>query len=259
MTDPAVDQTWLKAAFESDGFASLDQLLGRDEVGRYAALYDRFLDGTISTGRLRSDLGAGSDESVKGQENITQIMWPSELVPVLTDTPAHTRTLALAKAMMGEDMAFDFDMLIDKPPLSNTPTPWHQDCAYWPSLPDQRALSVWIALDEATLENGCMWFVPGSHRLPVRPHRPAGRGGGAIECDGAEEEGVPVPVVPGGCTFHDGRTLHYSRGNTTGGHRRAMILNFRPEKMIRLEREHGYDHGRSHNVRAVRNQAAKEV
>lgn len=250
-----IDVEAVTAEFEKDGFARLEQLLEPGEVTRYLALYDRFLDGSIDTGHLRSDLGAGNNKKASGTENITQIMWPSELVPVLLDTPAYVRAQRLVRGMLGEDMSFDFDMLIDKAPQSDTPTPWHQDCAYWPNLPDKRAASVWIALDASTLENGCMWFVPGSHETGLRPHRSAGKGGGALECDGSEEEGVAIPLASGGCTVHGGGTLHYSRGNSTDGHRRALIINFRPQEMIRLERKQGYDHGKSSNVRQNRNTA----
>ncbi len=244
-------------AFARDGFVKVDALLQAVEVDRLLALYDRFLDGSIKVGSMRADLGAGSDRKEGVKENITQIMWPSEFVPVLHDTPAYQNALRIARELLGEDMAFDFDMLIDKAPQSGTPTPWHQDCAYWPDLPDKRAASCWIALDEATLDNGCMWFVPGSHEGELRPHHPAGKGGGALECDGSEEEGRPVPLPPGACTFHGGGTLHYSRGNTTTGHRRALILNFRPAEMIRLERELGFDHGKSDNTRRNRNKATE--
>jgi ectoine hydroxylase-related dioxygenase (phytanoyl-CoA dioxygenase family) len=157
-------------------------------------------------------------------------------------------------------MAIDFDMLIDKAPMTNTPTPWHQDAAYWIDMPDRRAVSAWVALDEATVDNGCMWFVPGSHLNPLRPHRQAGKGGGALECEATEAEGVPAPLQPGSATFHHGGTLHYSRGNSTESRRRAYIVNFRPEAMVRYEREQGYDHGRSGNVtdRKVRNLSLRE-
>ncbi|MNY42738.1 Phytanoyl-CoA dioxygenase (PhyH) [compost metagenome] len=112
-------------------------------------------------------------------------------------------------------------------------------------MPDKRATSCWLALDEATVDNGCMWFVPGSNLKEVRPHRFAGKEGGALTCDASEEEGVYVALKPGSCTFHQGRTLHYSRGNSTGSDRRAFILNFRPGEMIRYERERGFDHGRN--------------
>jgi len=247
----------LAERFDSDGFVAVNDLLTPEEVEWYVAVYDRFLSGEIDAGALRSDLGAGGDKVKKGTENITQIMWPSEFVPGLKESVAYERALQLARQWLGDDMAFDFDMLIDKGPGTVTQTPWHQDCAYWVDLPDKRAASCWIALDEATQENGCMWFVAGSHKQELRPHRPAGKGGGALECDGTEEEAVCVPLKPGSCTFHGGSTLHYSRGNSTDGHRRALIINLRPQAMIDLEREQGFDHGKSANVRQNRNDGTR--
>jgi len=121
-------------------------------------------------------------------------------------------------------------------------------------MPDTRAASCWIALDETIVDNGCMWYVPGSHKLPIRAHVPAGKGGGALQCMADESEGVPVELHPGGCVFHHGGTLHYSRGNSTDLRRRAFIANFRPKAMIEYEREQGYDHT---GKRQVRDQLAK--
>lgn len=98
-----------------------------------------------------------------------------------------------------------------------------------------------------------MWYVPGAHKELLREHREAGRGGGALECDASEEDGVAVPVPPGSAVLHVGGTLHYSRGNSTDSHRRAFIVNCRPKAMIELERKEGMDHGLTKNVRKVRN------
>ena len=88
---------------------------------------------------------------------------------------------------MGEDMDFDFDMIIAKGAHSDVETPWHQDESYWLDLPDKRALSFWIPMQDVTVretkpkdlpkckdfatenvqvQNGCMWFVPKSHNEP---------------------------------------------------------------------------------------------
>jgi ectoine hydroxylase-related dioxygenase (phytanoyl-CoA dioxygenase family) len=247
--------------FSQDGFASLPQLLSADEVEIYRDIYNLFLDGSIDCGDKRSDLGAGSDAPGGGGtvENITQIMWPSALYPQLLDLPLHERALAMARELIGDDAILDFDMLIDKAPFTGVPTPWHQDASYWVGLPDTRAVSIWVALDEAELDNGCMWYVRGSHETPLRPHWPAGTGGGALQCECSEDEpgATPVPLQPGSAAAHSGHTLHYSRGNTTASHRRAYILNFRPADMIKLEREQGMDHGLSSNERIVRNSDAK--
>ena len=132
-------------------------------------------------------------------------------------------------------------MLINKAPKTNKETPWHQDAAYWIDMPDKRALSIWFAIDKATLDNGCMWYTPGSHLLPLRKHSQPVKGG-ALQCIGTEKESAHVPLNPGSCVIHHGNTLHYSRGNSTNNNRRAFILNYRPKKMVELEREKGYDH-----------------
>ncbi len=238
--------------FDHDGFLAVSDLLRAPEIDDYLRLYDRFLSGEIAVGGRRSDLGAGRESVRAGVENNTQILWPSDSVPELRDGPAHQRALAVARELLGEDASFDFDMLIDKAPRTLTPTPWHQDLAYWIDLPDRRAASCWIALDQATVDNGCLWFVPGSHRRPLRPHRSSAKGG-ALECDGEEAEGVAVPLAAGSCTFHAGGTLHYSRGNATDGHRRALIVNFRPRSMVELERARGFDHGKDAPGRENRN------
>jgi ectoine hydroxylase-related dioxygenase (phytanoyl-CoA dioxygenase family) len=240
--------------FNTNGYLVIPNVISAREVEGYKTIYNKFLDGTIDTGKNRSDLGDGLGNS-KGTENITQIMWPSDFAPELLNMEYHLRTAALAKAIYGEDMEMDFDMLINKAPFTNTPTPWHQDAAYWINMPDKRALSCWLALDDATVNNGCMWYVPGSHLQPLRGHAYAGKAGGALKCEASEAEGVFVELQPGSCVMHHGGTLHYSRGNTTDQMRRALITNFRPADMIALERRHGFDHGRAGNAadRTVRN------
>ena len=72
--------------------------------------------------------------------------------------------------------------------------------AYWPELPDKRAASFWVALDESTLDNGCMWYGPRTHLGPLRAHRKAGAADNApLECDATEAEMVPMPLQPGTC------------------------------------------------------------
>lgn len=112
-------------------------------------------------------------------------------------------------------------------------------------MPDKRAASAWVALDDATPDNGCMWFVPGSHKEPVPDHRPAAEGSHVIMADGVEEaHGKPQPLRAGSATLHSGQTLHYTRGNSTAAPRRAFITNYRPVSMVQWERDNGFDHGR---------------
>jgi ectoine hydroxylase-related dioxygenase (phytanoyl-CoA dioxygenase family) len=244
--------------YNKNGYVVIENIISPEEVAMYRKIYDDFLTGQIEVGANRSDLGANLGESQK-VENITQIMWPSEFLKDLLNLPYHQRALDISKELMGEDLEMDFDMLINKAPQTHTVTPWHQDEAYWVDVPDKRAASCWLALDNATIDNGCMWFVPGSHQNPVRPHRFAAGEGGALTCDASEEEGLAIALTAGSCTFHHGRTLHYSRGNATHGQRRAFIINFRPAAMIQVERALGFDHGKNNaSKRELKNDEFKK-
>ncbi|MRI01131.1 phytanoyl-CoA dioxygenase family protein [Kriegella sp. EG-1] len=233
-----------KTFFKTEGYLVVQSLITATEVEYYSSLYNAFLDNSIDASQYRSDL-SGSDDK---KEKITQIMVPSKLVPELKEKALHLKSLAIAKELMGDDIELDFDMLINKAPFTDTITPWHQDAAYWIDMPDKRAASCWVAIDPAYKENGCMWYTPKSHLSNLVPHSQTGNKG-ALQCDGDEENSVFIELNPGSCVFHQGGTLHYSRGNTTADNRRAMITNFRPKAMIELEREKGVDHTGERKVR----------
>lgn len=249
----------LAQKFAEDGFAEVGSVISPSDLEIYRTIYDRLLSGDIDTGDKRSDLGSHVPRKEGVRENITQIMWPSALHPPLRELPLHEKALSIARVLIGDDAELDFDMMIHKDPHTAVATPWHQDAAYWVDMPDRRAVSIWVALDDASLDNGCMWYVQGSHKQPIRPHRPTSDGKN-IECDCSEDEpgATAIPVKAGEAVAHSGSTLHSSRGNTTNGTRRAYILNYRPAAMIRLERERGADHGLNENVRQVRNSDAQD-
>lgn len=230
--------------FETEGYLVFENLLSSSEIEYYSTLYNAFLSNTIDASRFRSDLSGNGGIN----EKITQIMVPSKLVPELLVKPIHKRSLQIAKELMGNDIELDFDMLINKSPYSDTPTPWHQDAAYWIDMPDKRAASCWVAIDPAYIENGCMWYTPKSHLNPILTHTQTGNKG-ALQCEGSEENSVCIKLAPGSCVFHQGGTLHYSRGNSTSDNRRALITNYRPKAMIKLEREQGIDHTGEREIR----------
>lgn len=226
-----------KTKFIDQGYVKIDSILEIKEIDYFRNIYEEFLNGNIRTDGHRSDLSGSNSK----KELIVQIMRPSLLFPPLQSSNLYHKALKTAKELLGNDMAIDFDMLIDKSPFTNKETPFHQDEAYWIDMKDKRAVSCWVALDDVTKENGCMWFVPKSHELEIRPHTQIGNGG-ALKCEATEEEATAIEMNAGSCTFHHGRTIHYARGNNTSNRRRAIILNFRPQEMIEFERAQGFDH-----------------
>jgi phytanoyl-CoA hydroxylase len=232
----------LKEQFDTQGFVRIEGLVPPEETEMLQNIYNDFLADKYDLTGMRGDL-SGNNDTQKKVEKITQIMRPSLVLPELQATRTYARVLELAKSWMGDDMEIDFDMMIDKAPGTAAETPWHQDAAYWPDMPDKRAISFWIALDDADRENGCMMYVAGSHLHPLKAHfQPSPNA--ALQCKIDEEDIISTGEIPvGSCMAHHGYTLHAALGNTSSDrHRRALIVNLRPSAMITYIRALGYDH-----------------
>mmetsp|Transcript_117711 Transcript_117711/g.366721 ORF Transcript_117711/g.366721 Transcript_117711/m.366721 type:complete len:301 (+) Transcript_117711:97-999(+) len=253
-----LDLERLRRDFEDNGVLPVPGLLDVTNTEVYASLYRRMLTDEVDTSEHRHDLGSHIEgRSRVGRENVPQVMWP-RLYFNAEDGPLHRRALALARALLGPDMALDFDMLIYKGPGEDHPFPWHQDEGYWRmgmkdvTFPDLRATSIWVALDDVDEENGCMWMVPGSHKGECFTHAPLKEGHHTIHTCGDVDPRAEAlldrkrcyPIKAGGAVLNTGRTLHCTGGNHSTRERKAYILNFRPIEMIELERRHGFDHGR---------------
>lgn len=121
------------------GFLQWRGMLDGDEVAQLRAVYDAVLAGEyVESKAHRYDLGAGAVRVSDAVENIVQVMWPSSFVPALHEHPMRQRALEFVAKLHGDpasEWAFDFDMMISKHAHTNTPTPPHQDQAYWIDLP----------------------------------------------------------------------------------------------------------------------------
>ncbi|MGH7857767.1 MAG: phytanoyl-CoA dioxygenase family protein, partial [Candidatus Binatia bacterium] len=139
------------------------------------------------------------------------------------------RFIELVTPLVGGDIRLYWEQAVTKPPRARTELPWHQDNGYAPTEPAEYA-TCWLALADATVGNGCIWVLPGSHRHgPVR-HRMADhtfRTG----YDG-DHAGVPAPLAKGAVLVFSSLLFHRSGPNTTGRHRRSWILQYCPEHAI---------------------------
>ena len=126
------------------------------------------------------------------------------------------------------------DHAMIKPPGEDSKlTNWHQDAPYWPMDP-VGALSAWIAVDDVTIENGCLHFVPGSHSYGrLEPIKLGVEGESIVEklkARGYEvPEPRPMPMKAGGVTFHHGCTFHYAGPNRSTDPRRGFAIIYIPD------------------------------
>jgi len=224
--------------YRRDGFVSVDALTSAAEVVALQGIYDRLFEpGAVIDEQDRIELAGDRD----AERTLPQILNPDRYAPELRETAAYRNAKALAGQLLADDAEAMGMHAIRKPPRSGAPTPWHQDEAYWDPRYEHRALSIWMPLQPATLDNGCMHFVPGSHHEDVRVHElinPDSADGLQVPDQDGVEGGVACPLAPGGATVHAGRTLHYAGPNRTDEPRRALIMAFRaPPRWIGEIRE----------------------
>jgi len=131
------------------------------------------------------------------------------------------------------------DQALVKPPYGN-PTGWHLDVPFW-SFDSPDAISIWVALDDATVENGCLWYLPGTHREARYELTPIGENVGALFREYPEWlrlEPVAAPCRAGDAIFHNGLVAHGAGANMTPRPRRAMTCAFMPDGSSYNRRPH---------------------
>lgn len=122
------------------------------------------------------------------------------------------------------------DQALIKPPYGN-PTGFHLDDPFW-SFYSEDAISIWIALDDATVENGCLWYLPGTHRRARFELTPIDENlGGIFKAypEWRQVEAIPAACSAGSVVFHNGLIAHGAGANMTPRARRAMTCAYMPD------------------------------
>jgi hypothetical protein len=213
-----------RAFYREQGFVRLDRpLVDADSL----RVVRQTLDGLFSDANTPPDF-VGELGTAHGNGTVPEVTWATLLRPELRQTKAFRvmRRVAL-ELLQVPRVRPHFDHAIFKPPLTGGPTAWHQDVAFDVGH-DVPVATVWLALATATIENGCMRFVPGSHIAPIYPHERFGRDG--LQAVGADlSAAVACPLPAGGMTVHMQRTLHGTGPNRSDGIRAAWIVKFIPD------------------------------
>jgi hypothetical protein len=180
---------------------------------------------------------------------LSQIIKPANFAPELLSTQFRQNGLRVARQLLGDDVVQVSEHAILKPAGYGAATPWHQDEAFREAEFDYEQLSIWMPLQEATVENGCMQYVPRTHLLGVLDHRSPGNDSRvhALECAGGFDASgaVMCPLAPGGAAIHHGRTLHFAGPNRTDTSRYAYVLMFEaPPKPAAQPRDYYWNRGK---------------
>ncbi|MBA3685572.1 MAG: phytanoyl-CoA dioxygenase family protein [Planctomycetes bacterium] len=215
------------ATFRRDGFAQGGEMLGTDETVVLARLIDALCAGELALpeacirrhGDLPGDLPA--------RDRVWQLLDAHEHHAALRALCEHPRIRRRAEAVLTGPSRIRTTQVIMKPAGHGAAVPWHQDTSYWGAA---EVVTCWLAIDDATPENGCMRMIPGSHLSGQLAYAPLTIPGIGVElresCAVEAERQVWVPVRAGHASFHHPGTLHASDANRSTRRRRAIAITW---------------------------------
>ncbi len=147
------------------------------------------------------------------------------------------RILDMVERLIGTDIILWITRILAKPAGDGQEVPWHQDGQYWPIRP-LATCSVWIAIDPATPANGCMRFIPRSHkRTQLVSHHVTDRPDVVLREEVDDDQfdaaaAVDVVLEPGQVSLHDVRMIHGSTANVSPQRRAALIQRYMPASSL---------------------------
>src|SRR5581483_11034444 len=152
--------------------------------------------------------------------------------PFMLDLCRHPNILDVVEQFIGPNIVLFASHLICKPGGDGKAAPWHQDSTYWPLEP-MGVMTLWLAIDEATVENGCMRVIPGTHTLGELAHKSEDTAENLLHLGLDITPFAHLPIIdcelkPGECTFHEARLVHGSAPNRSPKRRAGYTMRFMP-------------------------------
>ena len=233
-------------SWDDDGYLNYGKILEQGEVARLLEGLDQVASiesegGDESSVEFSAGHARGANDAGYKAGGIRQYvnMWKRD--EAYDKVVRHPLITGITKLLLKTaELRLWHDHIITKPAEENDRFQFHQDFYNWP-LADPNMLTCWMALDDATVENGCMHVVPGSHRDPrfslegkkkeleELAENPDARTERVIMEEHDASFGVPMELKSGECMFHHSLNFHSTPKNTTTGHRRAFVIIYMTE------------------------------
>jgi hypothetical protein len=209
------------SAFNENGYLKGIRIFNEDEIAEIRRYFDDLLARTLA--------GGGNSYSIS-----TAHLRYGRVYDILT----HPRIVACVKDLLGENTIAWGSHFFCKMPGDGKRVSWHQDSSYWPLTPSM-AVTAWLAIDDADVENACMRYIPGSHRLGHLTYTLSENDEANVlnqTVAGAEDLGEPIDVElkAGEISIHSDLLLHGSEANQSTRRRCGLTLRYCPA-IVRAE------------------------
>lgn len=226
-------------SYRENGFVVIHDFLNTEEVETWRTSIDTAIENRAGRKFPHSEIKTGESDGINKDANyfgkvFDQIinLWQTDeaVKKIMLDKRLGEMAANLAQV---DGIRIWHDQSLVKRPWAN-PTAWHLDTPFW-SFNNREALSIWVALDDVTMQNGCMYFMPGSHKETSLEDLGIGTNLGDVfnkYPKYGHREPVKAEIKAGSCTFHNGLCLHGAGVNMTPGLRRAMTCAYMPDGSI---------------------------
>lgn len=223
-------------SYRANGFLIVDDFLSSEETLNWKATIDTAIVNRKGRKFPHSEIKTGESDGINKDAEYFGKVFDQIINLWMTDEGVKELMLDKRIGKMAADLAqvdgirIWHDQSLVKQPWGN-PTAWHLDTPFW-SFDHREALSIWVALEDVTIQNGCMYFLPGTHGKTdfIEP-------GISSNMDDLfntypefkTQEPVPAILKAGSCTFHNGLTIHAAGVNMTPCSRKAMTCAYMPD------------------------------
>jgi phytanoyl-CoA hydroxylase len=214
--------------FDACGYIVVNDILSPDLLTEVLGETDR-LEADVDRALQRVEGGRVSIAETGAITFSTHLVARSEILRTLS---RHPTLVGMCADLIGPDVRLYWDQAVYKKPEKPRRFPWHQDNGY-AFVEPQQYVTCWVALTDATLDNGCPQVAPTLHRRGTLAHRyvdPLG-----FECFTEPEEKDVAEVRAGGAVVFSSLTPHLTGPNTTSSVRKAYILQYAPTGSVRCE------------------------
>jgi phytanoyl-CoA hydroxylase len=214
--------------YKEEGYIVVDRVLTDQEIKEALSEISDIIHSRLPGPKVQIVKSEGELKTPEEREFATRKVYDYvDYAPALRKIAFHAGILGLVEKLLGDKPKLVGNQGLLKPPFGGGEKPWHQDMAYGGLFYKKQILGVWIALDEAGLENGCMHIIPRSHLAGGVPHYSV-RDWQMCDTHVDVERDVAVPLQPGGLLIFSGLLHHGTPANFSPKRRRALQFRFAP-------------------------------
>jgi phytanoyl-CoA hydroxylase len=218
-------------SFENNGYLINDGFLSDEEIAHLQVCYMETAE-RLKQEQALENVQSGEDSDDDYQ--VYQIRTAHLRHPIFRMLINDSRLLDMVEGLIGPDIRLIHYQGLYKPANTGGEIGWHQDNYYF-RVAEERTVSVWMAVDDATVENGCMWYLPKRHHQLIEHEQlwktEVKKGFYFAIRDLDDDDAVPAEVKKGGFAIHHCLTPHRSLKNRTAAPRRGLAMHFMDAKM----------------------------